>query len=87
VRVATLKRQYGASYCLSRLEVARRLICACLGEGYSIEFAAYAEPPDDVVTEASPGSFHRCLLSSPASKLPESTSLFDPGEEKKDRKV
>src|ERR1700722_16895077 len=44
-----------------------------------IEFAPYAEPPDDVVTEASPSGFHGCLFLSAASKLPESTSLFDPG--------
>src|ERR1700733_2169349 len=43
-----------------------------------VEFASYAEPPDDVVTKASPGSFHRCLLLSSASKLPECTSFFYP---------
>src|SRR3984893_3186667 len=55
--------------------------CVLLGSSGcgGVEFASYAEPPDDVVTKASPGSFHRCLLLSPASKLPESTSLFDPG--------
>ena len=53
--------------------------CPPLGGEYGIELAPYAEPPDDVVTKASPSSFHRCLLLSSASKLPESTSLFDPG--------
>ena len=52
----------------------RKLLGGCWG----IELAPYAEPTDDVVTEASPGGFYRCLLLSPASKLPKPTSLFDP---------
>jgi hypothetical protein len=47
--------------------------CCCL------DFAAYAEPSDDVVAETSPDSLHRYLDSSAAPKLAKSTSLFDPG--------
>ena len=50
-----------------------------LGGSRSIDFAAYAEPADDVVTETGPDSFHRYLASSPTSKLPQSTPLLDPG--------
>ena len=63
------------------IQIACRALIRQLTRYYrcGIEFAPYAEPPDDVVTEASPSSFHGDLLLSAASKLPESTSLFDPG--------
>src|SRR5450755_47884 len=38
-----------------------------------------AEPPGEVVTEARPGRFHRCLQSAAAAKLPQPTTLFNPG--------
>jgi hypothetical protein len=33
------------------------------GHSGGLKLPLYAEPPDDVVTEASPLSFHRCFLS------------------------
>ena len=50
-----------------------------LGDCYSIDFAAYAEPPHDVVTETGPSSFHGSFPPSTASKLSKSTALLDPG--------
>jgi hypothetical protein len=44
-----------------------------------IDLAPYAEQPDDVVTEASPGSFHRRLPFLSTSKLPKSATLLYPG--------
>jgi hypothetical protein len=55
------------------------LLLFYLGSGDGIELAPYTEPPDDVVTGTGTDCFHRCLLASSASELPESTSLFYPG--------
>jgi hypothetical protein len=48
----------------------------CIG---SIQLATYAEPADEVVTEARPGSFHGSFLSSSTTKLPQPTTFLDPG--------
>jgi hypothetical protein len=63
----------------SRLRTTLEGICIRLG-GHSsgLKLPLYAEPPDDVVTEASPLSFHRCFLSAATAKLPECTTFFQP---------
>ena len=52
-----------------------KLMKASLDDSSGINFATYAEPPNNVVTVTGPDSLHGYLVSSPASKLAKSTCI------------
>ncbi len=78
MRMSTTRRDMSVSALVPGSERLTR-ICLSSSKCCAIELASYADPANDVVTKAGPGSFHRGFYFSAASKLAESTSLFDPG--------